>query len=366
VRSLLVVLVLIAAACGDDAEGVAYEPLRPATAEEFFELLPVARCQQLVRCGVFEAMDSCVRNIGTNTRERGWIPRPDQTPYDLRWRMAAAREAVHFSPGDAALCLASFGRGSCSRTNDALTDTTVCLGVFRGTIPTGEPSSFPHECESFTWGLSGPHCNYALECCSVPCADDGSLPQPFPPFDPAAPCDGDDACGAGSSCHDGYCMRGVAEGEACADSADCWSSLICRGGRCVEATPPADECLPSSQFPTYECDRFGSFCNRGVCKPLGGRGDFCDRGLLPCQFDLVCDSTSQCASPPGLGEPCADLCADGLACWRAPLENGTTCRTPTPAGSSCTDAAPCEHGYCVDGDPVPVCGSGAAPMCAGV
>jgi hypothetical protein len=352
-RIVLAVLIAAAAACGDDGGDPPYETLVPATAEEFLELLPVVRCQQLVRCGLFAAMDRCVEMLG---RGGGGAPRADAVPFGRAWRAAIAHGGVAYSPGDAALCLASFGRGSCSHAVESLVDTTVCAGVFRGTIATGETSAFPHECTSLSWGFS-PRCNYTSECCMEVCSAENSFPAPFPP---AAPCDSDAACGAGQSCHDGFCMRGTAEGGACESSADCWSALVCRGGRCVEAEPPPDECETGGPFPSYACDRYGTTCDleTRACRPRGDVGDDCRGGAVPCKADLVCDAESRCALPPGLGQRCWSVCGPGLVCSH--IGEVWTCQTAgaTADGQPCSSDPECRSGFC---DPYAVPGRTCAP-----
>jgi hypothetical protein len=348
-RLALAAIAALAAACGDDG-GDSYETLVPATAEEFLALLPVVRCQQLVRCGAYTSMDRCVATIGTSTGS-AW-PRASRVTFDRWWQAGIARGTVAYSPGDAALCLASFGRGTCSAAVEALVDTTVCDGVLRGTLQTGETSTYPHECASLSWG-PGPHCSYTTECCRETCSDERSFP---PPFAPAEPCSSDAACGARRSCHEGFCMRGVAEGAACETSADCWSALICRGGRCVTAEPPPNECEQEGSAPSYACDRYGTSCDRSVmsCRPLGDLGDDCRGGELPCKRDLVCGDTSRCQLPPGLGERCSTRCGPDLVCsWTT--EPWTCVAAGALAdGEPCVLDDECSSGFCdryADGQP---------------
>lgn len=66
-----------------------------------------------------------------------------------------------------------------------------------------------------------------------------------------------------------------------------------------------------------------------------------------CSNSDTCESgnceNGRCENPPGVGEACADNCADGLACV------GDTCRERAPDGAACITSEECESGFCGQG-----------------
>ena len=127
---------------------------------------------------------------------------------------------------------------------------------------------------------------------------------------PKSQCDPDlpyDTCPSGSYCDPG---RRVCRGTTCTKAADCGSGYICHSGVCVPQRVPCGghgDCGP------------GAYCSNGTCKP----SDTCKK-----DSDCVRLGDFEC-SPSG------------------------TCVPRTPAPTTCTKAADCSGGFCVNG----ACGS---------
>ena len=142
-------------------------------------------------------------------------------------------------------------------------------------------------------------------------------------------------CPGGSAINDCFVRRGtLANGSACITTQQCQSGRCEGGGACGQCMPQAkvgDSCSENECAPDLVCDRSKNPATcavpviGGVGAPCGGSGiNFCGAGLL-------CSSTtSMCAKPGALGDPCDAGCAGKLACI------GGVCAIPKAEGAACT------------------------------
>lgn len=157
---------------------------------------------------------------------------------------------------------------------------------------------------------------------------------------------------AGLGCHAG---RNV--GEACADTPDCRTDLLCFDG----------ECTPPGQCPTHapaacgdgtccpqafnvccgdgNCYGSAAECRAATCADAGGT---C-RGSGDCCAGLTCQAgTCRTATPICAGRPCVNStsCCTDYACSRF----GKTCRSAKSLaiGEPCTSNLQCTSGLCIE------------------
>lgn len=160
-------------------------------------------------------------------------------------------------------------------------------------------------------------------------------------------CSGDLECESGRciipprTCS-GRCAPLRSEGGPCASHSDCRDLLACVDGACRRPPGEGEPC-------TGLCAE-GLRCEsrRGICVPLPAEGESCSSYGNSCRRGLVCMS-GRCSPPPGLGEPCylrwgTPLCHDGLRC------HDGICAEPRPEGAACRSTSECRFGSrCHDG-----------------
>lgn len=149
-------------------------------------------------------------------------------------------------------------------------------------------------------------------------------------------CTADAQCQSGDYCDgSGACVPLLTVAHTCGSAHECGSGFCAEGICCDQA------CLGSCE----RCDMAG---HAGTCTPVAaGPSEAC----LP----LRCDGTSE--SCPTLCLTNGD-CADGFACLAG------TCTPERTAGASCTQAAECGSGFCVDGVCCNSACEGACAACA--
>jgi hypothetical protein len=119
------------------------------------------------------------------------------------------------------------------------------------------------------------------------------------------PCSGEDGCGTGHLCSEGFCQPSPKPGDACVYSSDCYGSATCVNGFCHQRCAADGDC-------SNDRDR----CDRGLCRP--------DVRPIP-----QCTASSQC--------PSDRTCVDAVC--RNP------CRDDTQCGPGCSGTV-CSGGYC--------------------
>ncbi len=145
----------------------------------------------------------------------------------------------------------------------------------------------------------------------------------------------------------GTCIRTIAEGASCGDSAACAIGTACESGICTKVT------FGSAGAP---CDDLAVQCSSGLCDP---GTNTCDAYVAPSPAGGACQSNSECAT--GLCDTPNMKCASvtwtdaGQACFDG------TCLTvvpddqpcdPSAASLTCDPPSNCVNGRCVFPDSV--------------
>jgi Dickkopf N-terminal cysteine-rich region len=93
--------------------------------------------------------------------------------------------------------------------------------------------------------------------------------------------------------------------------------------------------------PTFECVMSNTVCG-AACKARIPVGKSCDPADgSPCVLGASCRK-GQCATLPGLGDACSDVCAEGLWCATAPGASSLACRH-TALGNPCEMTKDCPY-----------------------
>jgi len=191
---------------------------------------------------------------------------------------------------------------------------TACEAMFVGHVPEGGACLDSMEC------AGGGYCSEAMTCPRV-CE---------PTLAAGARCDEGGACAAGLACSpEGVCEVPRANGEPCAESANCLSeychydTLVCTAVPVNFATAEGQPCDW-----TYEC-QLGLFCNEALAQPV-------------------------CVPAPKLGEPCTDIggsvsCANGAFCHFEADGTEGVCVERAPVGGPCEESEECATMICDGG-----------------
>jgi hypothetical protein len=219
-------------------------------------------------------------------------------------------------------------------------------------------------------------------CAAATCSDNS--------FTPAATCDGNGTCIAGTPepcgiypCEPSGCAR------TCASHADCGSGSYCKtaSATCVakgpNGTPASDglECLSGIVADGVCCDTACAGCRAcsgaprtsgiaGQCLPVIAGEDpheACDASGEVCGADGACDGAGNCRSTPREGEPCSpdpsDHCLLNGTCRSGACVGATEVVCPLPQGQcrvrgtcdpetgGCGMAYAANNASCDDGDP---------------
>lgn len=323
-RPCLVLAALVA--CGDNLQGLPFD--------QFDEASQRARCERLVRCGLFAESSTC---------DGFFRKRPN-----LDLEAAVAAGLVRYSGTAAELCLKALAAQSCdSASRDGRLVPDVCRSVFTGFSSAGEDCVSDEECESGV--CVNPACGQL--CCRGVCREKRA-PKPV-----GGPCELDGDCVHDLACgRDGVCHVLGGEGDLCDDDNECAYGSACIGpselmaGNCRKQPLLGEVCL------YQRCAELGAIC-AGTCVPIGLAGSPCV-SAKDCSPFTLCDSDLQrCVEVPTLGEPCSTICAGESWC------DGLThaCADPKPNGEPCSASDQCASLFCGEGVVFDACD--AFPQC---
>ena len=191
-------------------------------------------------------------------------------------------------------------------------------------------------------------------------------------------------CGDDRQCQSAYCKIGattcgvctvkVAEGAACAASADCAAGLLCNTTtkKCATPADTGASCKTAPCKPGLYCDSGSSTCGAGLgvgaaCTTTasrcdGAKGYFCDGTTNKCVAEqlaqpgaacnpapgsrVICGGSSHCYGAIG-ARTCIPDANDGAACDFGVVSSGPGCRT----GAICAAGAMTTKGVCQVSDP---------------
>jgi hypothetical protein len=283
-RSLLLVFLV---ACGGSVD-----------LADYIDSAVDARCEYLVRCGLFENTSSC------HAYYDGRVP---QNP-----SIEAAVDAGKMTyDGEAANdCFDALASASCSRDAE-LSDT--CDHIFAGKVADGAACAFDAECVSDNCAVS----DCVMACCPGTC----SPARPVPKIGEQC----NFVCEDGAYCAlDSTCKAVLPKGASCDYPLACDRGLYCAGvtsmtaGTCT-ATPK------TGQSCTDLCDAIGDDCTNGTCKPVGLLGDSCTSDN-DCSSYYECDASQHCAeqmATPAM--PNGSTCSSSIACQSHYCGNDNLC-----------------------------------------
>jgi hypothetical protein len=314
--------VVLAVGCGTPDPGIPFE--------ELDALVASARCERLVRCGLFAERTTC---------DAYFRKRPD-----LGLRAAINAGKVTFDGNAAEACQAALAALSCddaSREARVLPD--ACDQMFGGTADLGEVCQRDQECISGACDQNDA-CP-ANMCCAGTCVANDRV-------EIGGPCTTNAGCVADSFCGpEGVCKELAKIGEECRRDGDCDYGLGCIGpteqmpGRCRETPAIGGSCL-------YDrCGDIGATCKSFTCVALGLVGAACTTNKDCSPFLLCDDTTSTCVDVPVLGMPCTVACAGESFCEQTTM----TCTAPLANTTPCGSDDQCESLFCEEGQIFEAC-----------
>ncbi len=323
-RCSLAALVLLAA-CGDNLAGVPFESVAGA--------LATARCERLVRCGLFSATSEC------EARSRAEV--------DPSLPAAVAAGSVRFDALGVDACILEIASASCDETLEDARRTPVCDALLRGARAAGAGCELDEQCA--TRRCDRVDCQIGM-CCAGTCAP---IRQPLGgACDDDRDCDGDAACSA-----EGACVVLAEPGAACQRDAQCAYGAGCIGagvepGTCRDLPLLGERCLYG------RCAEVGARCISTTCV-AAGPGAPCTTAAQCSDFSLCDVERGVCTIFPILGEPCTTQCAGESYCDRTNVEG--VCGGLLPDETPCLTDDQCASTLCEEGPFFNVCES--RPVC---
>lgn len=314
-------IVLLAAACGDNLEGLTLDQLEASRR--------AAECERYVRCGLFDDEATCTATF--------------RKEFDPALPAAVDAGKIRFDPLAAAQChreLAARGCDATAEDNRALP--ASCARVLVGTIKAGATCLDDRECA--TGDCDAARCTPDA-CCPGGCA---AYAAPAAIGDACTPHSG---CVAGAACAtDGTCHALAAMTGECHADLECAPGLACIGATDLQAG--ACRALPKigEPCPYQRCAEIGARCASGTCIAVGLTGDACADDSACSEF-YTCDvATSRCARLPGLGESCTGPCAGEAYCdIETTGSSAGLCRSPQANAAPCSADDQCATQYCEEG-----------------
>ncbi|MEZ4329821.1 MAG: hypothetical protein R3B40_31610 [Polyangiales bacterium] len=248
------------------------------------------------------------------------------------------REAdASYRPSDAEQLLASLDavRDSCAL--EVVFGNLSFVGLFRGTLASGEGCNDDRQCSSG-------YCTADYDSCGM-CASRAAL---------NGTCVDQDGCLPGTLCDvngSQTCVAAPTNGMPCLDGV-CSADSYCQTGTCVMRPGLHQACSrpnanPGSFDPcqgSLVCTRVGEAPEVWQCEAGGTVGEECENAVTPCGPGLRCVG-GECVNPAGVDAPCAgDTCDLGLVC------TGVSCQPPPTQGDTgCSASVQCLTGVCSQG-----------------
>ncbi len=282
----LVILAALLSGCGDNIVGT---PVVDFDAER-----DLARCERLVRCGLFAEAATC---------EGFFRLRPD-----VNLLSAIEAGVVGYDGVSASRCHAALAVMTCdSSARDARVPPLACTQIFSGSLATDASCAFDEECSSGSCDV--PLC--AELCCTGTCR----AARPEAELDEACEldldCTGNTFCGKDLICH-----ALVAEAGLCEADSECDYGLGCIGptelmaGNCRAMPAIGESC------PYMRCAEIGAVCSAAhVCVAVGLPGS-------PCASDAECSPLAAAIPRPVRAPSCPRLASH--ACPHARAKPGAT------------------------------------------
>jgi hypothetical protein len=325
-RSLVALAVLCG--CGDNITGT---PLDELDAE-----VSAARCDRLVRCGLFADTATCAGFFRF------------QPAVDLE--AAVAQNIVRYDGALAKQCHEAFAAETCDDSSrEARVLPLACRQMFVGTRPADDACAFDEECAS---GI----CDIA-SCVDTCCAGTCHYIHPLATIDDA--CDIDRDCVADTYCgKDNLCHALVGAGGLCQRDVECDYRLGCIGptelmpGNCREMPLVGESC------PYQRCAEIGALCTAShMCIAAGLVGAPCTTSADCSQFASCDVGSGTCQDLPTLGMPCTSKCAGEAWCDTT----AGTCVAPRATGEPCDFGDQCTSQFCKGGVVFDFCAE--LPLC---
>jgi hypothetical protein len=338
-RTLMVVIVSLLAACGSDS----------VSRDDYLDAMRDARCRHLVSCGEVTDLDTCRT---TNSGGLGGVDPALVSPRLSASELAAIDMGrITYDGGKAQACLDALADRSCDVTSQSgRMIPEACREVLAGAQHDGEVCAANAECISRQCKV--PLCNMA--CCTGTCTGD------------AAPARGKlgESCEI-AACEDTlFCDRAVmtcaalkSAGTFCESVAECAFGLDCLpAGTCGALPGPSGAC-------TGACRDEGTTCSATTetCVKVALAGEACTL-TADCSPLYVCDATRRCSAGLALGAACTvnQRCGDDHAFCDVPDgETMGTCVLPKSDGAPCQINANCQSQSCdptaLQCRPEPVC-----------
>jgi len=313
--SWLTLAALVSAGC-DDAPSITLE-------DRYAEQLR-ARCDYLVRCGLFASGETCSAYF--------------RFPDERQLLAAVAAGKIRYDGVKARACQTALAALSCDQSSREARVIPACDGVFTGKVRDGDMCSFDEECASS-------RCNEAAcpmdTCCAGTCLPTQTRVAVGGSCETDAGCVVDAYCAKDRTCH------ALAKlGQTCTRDAECDYGLGCIGadelmdGNC-RAMP-----LLGEPCPYMRCAEIGARCDATrTCVAVGLPGTPC-AGPDECSIYTRCDtSAGRCLESPVLGMPCTGFCAGEAWCDLTT----STCIPPLENTTPCTSDNQCASLFCDEG-----------------
>jgi hypothetical protein len=331
-RGLLIAVMLVAPACGEDnGNGGPYVPL-----DQIDKGYKTAQCKHLVMCGEFADQNACEAANLTVTFSIS------QTAVN-----AVLAGRMYYKGDVLAACFDKLATETCDTTDaDGRYLPECSVSPFRGAQHAGDPCGLDSECIS---GVCQGNGGQGSGCIDGTCVGDTApiAQQPAPIGQPCALGTGSGpSCVMGGFCdfNSSTCVALKASGTACNTSTECNYGLGCVGS-------PTRTCKPlpalNQPCPDFTCRDEGQVC--------GGAATTCTAYALPgascasatCSPYYTCDfsATMKCIPYPTIGQSCASTsrCGDaGSYCDSTTM----VCTALKAAGSACTNSNQCQSNFC--------------------
>lgn len=311
----------------------------PISVDDYDSELVQARCERLVRCGVFAEQATCETN--------------QVVLVDINRQPAIDQGLVHYDGAAAKRCFDKIAEQTCDASiEEGRNPPDDCKHIFNGTVEDGAACGSDAECASSRCELDRTTCMSGT-CCAGTCASSTKA-------EVGSACAVDDDCTAGAFCeaNSHTCQQQGAANANCIDDNECQFGLACATVTFPGFCTPVN--LIGGACPFERCAEIGATCDVGshTCLPIGLLGAGCqDEG--DCTVFENCDLTShQCVALPTLGQACSGSCEGDLFCDSL---NDSTCKTPKPNGEPCNTNFDCTSQFCLMGPVFDECAD--APVC---